>query len=69
MARFKVSAPVADYTGEAAGVEFRDGVAEVDAGPALAYFRQAGYGVEEIDAVPESTPKPAPARRGRKEQP
>src|SRR4051812_18243654 len=58
MTKFRITAPVADFTGLSAGVNFTHGVAEGDA-PGddvqhrdtrrLAYFRGAGYGVEEID--------------------
>lgn len=51
MARFKITTPVANYTGDRAGVHFVKGVAEVDSETQLAalrYFRSAGYGVEPV---------------------
>ncbi|MCI0689451.1 MAG: hypothetical protein L0Y54_19770, partial [Sporichthyaceae bacterium] len=46
-----------------AGVNFTNGVAEVADGPALAYFRTAGYGIEEIgDATAGDGPKPPSSR-------
>lgn len=63
--QYRISAPVIDFTGMSAGVNFTDGVAEIDVpddaqhphARALAYFRSQGYGVEEIE--PE---KPARSR-------
>src|SRR5688572_12052838 len=56
MARFKISTPVAGYTGESAGIAFANGVAEVDTATdagvsALSYFRSAGYGIVPLDDV------------------
>lgn len=44
-----VTAPVADYNGEVAGVTFVHGKAETDNDNALAYFRRHGYRVDEGD--------------------
>jgi hypothetical protein len=56
MATHKVTTPEAGHTGDVGKVAFVDGVAEVDetthAGE-LAYFRSAGYGVEELDPAEE----------------
>lgn len=49
MAKYKVSTPVAGFTGTSAGTHFHDGHAVVDEGPALRYFRSAGYNVEAIE--------------------
>ncbi|MFJ6935695.1 hypothetical protein [Streptomyces sp. NPDC101132] len=57
--QYRISAPVTDFTGVSAGVNFTAGVAEIDVpddaqhpyARALAYFRQAGYHVEpEVEA-------------------
>ncbi len=48
--RIKVFTPVRAYTGISAGIQFVDGEAEVDPveqAAALAYFREAGYGIGE----------------------
>lgn len=51
MTTYRVSAPVAAFTGEVGKCHFVKGVyeGEVEDGP-LAYFRQAGYTVEDLDA-------------------
>jgi hypothetical protein len=56
-ARYRVSTPVPGFSGESAGVVFAQGVAEVgeDQAAQLAYFRGAGYHVEDIEA---ETPAP-----------
>lgn len=68
MAKYRITAPMVDFTGVSVGVNFTKGVAEMEApeddrqhpmSRALAYFRAQGYGVEEID---ESEPDPAPPR-------
>lgn len=41
-----VRSPVAGFDGVVAGVEFRDGVAMVAPGPALAYMVSAGYTID-----------------------
>jgi len=56
MARFKISTPVAGYTGESAGIAFANGIAEIDTRSdahvsALSYFRSAGYGIVPLDDV------------------
>ncbi len=56
MAKFKITAGVAGFTGESVGVHFRDGLAEVDTYTtqgvsALSYFRSAGYGIVPMDGV------------------
>ncbi|ULR50589.1 hypothetical protein [Streptomyces deccanensis] len=57
MARYRITTIVADFTGASAGVEFTNGVAEIDVPEhdvqhpmtrTLAYFRAQGYGVEPI---------------------
>lgn len=59
-----VHAPVANYSGVAAGVEFVDGAGTVhsDNTPAVAYFRRHGYRFERVDVTPAapSTPEPTP---------
>lgn len=66
MALFRITTPVAGFTGVSVGVNFTQGVAEVDSeaqGPALAYFRAQGYGVDPIDDLeptPASTRKTTP---------
>ncbi|MEV4053033.1 hypothetical protein AB0J55_17760 [Amycolatopsis sp. NPDC049688] len=64
MTKFRISTPVAEFTGEVGGCAFAKGVyeGEVGDGP-LAYFRSQGYTVEELDetpAEPEATEPPAP---------
>jgi hypothetical protein len=55
--RVEVFTPVADYTGEVAGVAFEQGRGEVERGSAAyRYFRQQGYGIgrqTDRPAVPE----------------
>lgn len=54
--RYTVTAPAAGFSGDIAGVVFRDGTAVAEDGrhkAALAYFRRRGYTVE-----PESAPEP-----------
>jgi hypothetical protein len=46
---YRVTTPVLGFTGQSAGVNFTNGVAEVGEGPSLAYFRAAGYGVEDLE--------------------
>lgn len=64
MTKFRISAPVATFTGEVGGCAFGKGVyeGEVGDGP-LAYFRVQGYSVEELDDAPpepEEVEPPAP---------
>jgi hypothetical protein len=81
MAKYRITAPVVDFTGVSVGVNFTKGVAEIDVpeddrqhpmSRALAYFRAQGYGVEELDTVEdvpepvEDEPKPPPARSASK---
>jgi hypothetical protein len=57
MAQWIVRTPVEGHTGISAGVPFSDGVAVVDdttQGPALRYFRSAGYLVSPSDHAPAS---------------
>jgi hypothetical protein len=66
MNQFTVTAPVAGFSGESAGVTFEDGVAQVNDGSkegraAIEYFRRRGYtltreGTEEGDGPEPSTP-------------
>lgn len=52
MADYKITTPVLGFTGVSVGVNFTNGVAEIDSetqAPALAYFRAQGYGVEPLD--------------------
>lgn len=76
MAKFRISTPVLGFTGVSAGVNFTNGVAELDVpedraedklrynARALAYFRSQGYGVEEIDEqAPAAEPPAAPDDR------
>lgn len=55
----RIVSPVEGYSGDGpAGVEFEDGVAETDNEGAIAYFRSAGYTVDdEAPAEPEPTPQ------------
>lgn len=68
MSKFRITAPVSDFTGVSVGVNFTKGVAELEApeddrqdpmSRALAYFRAQGYGVEEIDETPSRSRKAA----------
>ncbi|MFC7745403.1 hypothetical protein ACFQXA_38130 [Nocardiopsis composta] len=43
-------APAEGYEGEVGAVVFRHGVAEIEAGREVAYFRRRGYRIEEIGA-------------------
>lgn len=70
MAKFRITTPVVGFTGISAGVNFTNGVAELDIpedrpedqlrynARSLAYFRSQGYGVEELD---EQAPDPEPS--------
>jgi hypothetical protein len=62
--RYLVTAPVADYTGDAAGVHLHNGKYIGELGPsALAYFTEAGYDVEPVKArgqKPADPPPPPP---------
>ncbi|MCA1008995.1 hypothetical protein LCL87_25065 [Rhodococcus hoagii] len=49
-----VTAPVADYTGEVAGVTFVASKGETDDDNALAYFRRHGYEVTETKRAPRA---------------
>lgn len=55
---YRVTTPEPGYNGQSCGITFAGGVAEnVPDGPALRYFRGAGYGVEDASAAaPESEP-------------
>lgn len=62
MAKFKITAPEPSYVGSISGVQFRDGVAEVDdnvptVAAVLNYCRNAGYLVEPAEE-PSSEPEP-----------
>src|SRR5215211_2889126 len=71
MKRYRVSTPAPGYTGTSAEVHFQDGAATVavrgddpqnKAARQLAYFREAGYGVVEVDEAGEpidTTDEPA----------
>lgn len=48
----KIYAPNRQANGVAAGVQFKDGVAETDDHRALAYFARAGYGIGEYKPPP-----------------
>ncbi|MBT2449475.1 hypothetical protein J7F03_20760 [Streptomyces sp. ISL-43] len=64
--QYRITAPVIDFTGVSAGVNFTGGTADIDVpddvqhpyARALAYFRSQGYGVDEVE--PE---KPASSRK------
>lgn len=64
----KVTAPNTEYTGTGpGGVEFRDGVAELDLDKpehraALSYFRDKGYGVADEEPVQPEQPVPPDSR-------
>lgn len=47
--KFRVFTPVPGFSGTSAGVVFDRGVAVVEEGTALRYFRSAGYVIEEIE--------------------
>lgn len=65
---YRVTTPVVGFSGMSAGVNFTDGVAEVDDGPALRYFRSAGYGIEAIgiEAIDEEATGSDPAEMPKK---
>ncbi|MCW2900307.1 MAG: hypothetical protein JWO67_2572 [Streptosporangiaceae bacterium] len=57
--RYRITTPEPGWTGQIGTVNFADGAAECEAdadAAALYYFRQAGYGVEEVA-------EPSPAER------
>jgi len=60
MGRYEVRAPVEDYTGEAAGVAFTQGVGHTAEPAALAYFHRHGYTITEADDDPGSAVPPSP---------
>ncbi len=68
----KVYAPNAGYTGISAGIQFANGVAELDpeAHPgAMNYFREAGYGIDAPPVVAsrvDESPKPVVESHGRR---
>lgn len=67
--RYRITAPVANYRGDLAGLIFRAGVAEADSDndfAALEYCRRRGYTVEPADA-PEA--EDAAAQGGGVERP
>lgn len=45
---YEVTAPVKDFNGEVAGVQFAYGKAKVKAGWILEWFKEKGYKVEEV---------------------
>lgn len=52
MTMYKITAPVAGFTGKSAGINFVDGFADLDGdtdGRALAFFRRRGYGIAVVD--------------------
>jgi hypothetical protein len=58
--KYKVTTPADKHTGQVGKVHFADGMATVDAdehAAELAYFRQAGYLVEPVEA-PAGAPEP-----------
>lgn len=60
--RYQVTAPVAGYSGDAAGVHLHDGTYTGELGPsALAYFTEAGYDVEPLGDVDQADADPDPA--------
>lgn len=70
MTKCRITTPVAGFTGVSVGVNFTDGVAEIDVPEddkqhpmyrAVSYFLAQGYGVEEINEearAPESSSEP-----------
>lgn len=74
--QYRITAPVVDFTGVSAGVNFTHGVAELDVpddrpgdelrynARALAYFRAQGYGVEEIEPEQPTTRTRKPTPKG-----
>jgi hypothetical protein len=50
-----IVAPVQDFSGTVAGVQFKDGKAETDDAAAIAYFRRKGY---EVDGDRREMPTP-----------
>lgn len=65
MSNYRITAPVAEYSGATGGCQFANGVYEGPVAPGpLAYMRAAGYTVEEIEPEPPHdppTPEDAPA--------
>lgn len=63
MAKYRITTPVAGFTGVSVGVNFTKGVAEIDVPfddpqdpmyRAAAYFVAQGYGVEELDSLEDA---------------
>lgn len=55
-----IKAPVEDFSGVVANVEFTDGAGESDDPTALAYFQRHGYDVTEKKApAKKAAPKPS----------
>ncbi len=58
----KITAPVKDFNGDIAGVQFSNGSAETDNEAVISYCAGAGYTVEGETAPPaDEAPEPAPA--------
>lgn len=68
-AMYRVTAPVAGYTGTVAGVDLVDGQAVTSDPGAVAYFRRHGYTVEPVDQVPAEPAEPARGRRSARRRP
>jgi hypothetical protein len=66
MSKYLIRTPVLGFTGVSVGVNFTNGIAEVDSEtqvPALAYFRAQGYGIEPLDEPEPEQPAPSRARK------
>lgn len=54
----KITAPVEDFNGDIAGVQFANGTAETDNEAVLSYCAGAGYKVEREPKPRRAAPKP-----------
>ncbi|MGH3858240.1 hypothetical protein [Actinokineospora sp.] len=58
MSDYRITAPVAEYSGNTGGCQFANGVYQGPVAPGpLAYMRAAGYTVEEIEPEPPHDPQ------------
>lgn len=50
--KYVIKAPVGNYNGISAGVQFKDGTGETDNERAVQWFREKGYTVEPVKKAP-----------------
>jgi hypothetical protein len=67
VATYRITAPLANFTGEGpGGLSFVDGSATSDSPAIVGYCQGAGYTVEPVDGVQASDTKPTGRSRTRK---